>query len=109
MKAGDITFNIEEAVLATGLTGAYFTLGGLRNREFDPELDELKQSLLNEVISGLSTETIMEDLILLGFRRLHEAIGVSNRKNVASPENLLSNLLRTRRLPQINVLVDIYN
>jgi DNA/RNA-binding domain of Phe-tRNA-synthetase-like protein len=28
---------------------------------------------------------------------------------VASPENLLSALLRSRRLPQINVVVDIYN
>jgi DNA/RNA-binding domain of Phe-tRNA-synthetase-like protein len=109
MRAGDITFNIEEAVLAIGLTGAYFTLGGLRIRESDIELDELKESLLNEIISELSTETIIEDPTLQGFRRLHEAVGVSNRKNVASPENLLSNLLRTGRLPQINVLVDIYN
>jgi hypothetical protein len=35
MRAGDIAFKIEEAALATALTGVYFTLGGLRNREFD--------------------------------------------------------------------------
>lgn len=109
MRASDITFNIAETVLAAGLNGAYFTMGGLRNHESAPELDELREATLKEIMPSLSTEAIRLDPILQGFRRLHEQVGVSNRKNVASPENLLSNLSRTGRLPQINVLVDIYN
>jgi DNA/RNA-binding domain of Phe-tRNA-synthetase-like protein len=36
-------------------------------------------------------------------------VGVSNRKNVASPENLLRWLLKNGELPALNVVVDIYN
>lgn len=109
MRAGSITFNVDERVLAAGLNGAYFTLAGIRNRESDPELDEVRDAVLREIMPGLSPEKIKDDPILQGFRSLHQKVGVSNRKNVASPENLLSTLLRTGRLPQINVLVDIYN
>jgi DNA/RNA-binding domain of Phe-tRNA-synthetase-like protein len=109
MRASDITFNITESVLATGLKGAYFTLSGVNNHESDPRLNKVKQTILDEVRSDLSPEKIKNDPILQGFRRLHQEVGVSNRKNVASPESLLNTLLRSGRLPQINVLVDIYN
>lgn len=109
MRAGNITFNIAEEVLATGLNGSYFTLSGISNRASDPQLDEVRDAMLHEIIPGLSPEKIKDDPILQGFRRLHQEVGVSNRKNVASPENLQSTLLRSGRLPQINVLVDIYN
>jgi len=109
MRASDISFTVTEAVRAAGLNGAYFTMGGLHNQESAPELTELTHAVLKEIMPGLSPEAIRLDPILQGFRRLHEQVGVSNRKNVASPENLLSNLCRTGQLPQINLLVDIYN
>jgi DNA/RNA-binding domain of Phe-tRNA-synthetase-like protein len=109
VRAGSITFDIEEAVLAAGLSGAYFTLAGIHNRESDPGFDEIGDATLREIARGLSPETVKDDPILRGFRSLHEKVGVSNRKNVASPENLLNTLLHSGRLPRINVLVDIYN
>ncbi len=57
----------------------------------------------------LSFEAIQADPVLSGFRALHDAIGRSNRKNVASPERLLTLVLQTGGLPQVNLLVDIYN
>lgn len=44
-----------------------------------------------------------------GFRQLHTNINRSNRKFVASPENLYAFLNKTKALPRINLLVDIYN
>ena len=109
MRADDFRFDVSDEVLALGLRGAYFTLGGLRNAEADPAFDELKDEVVARVLSDLSAEKIKGDPVLAGFRRLHEAVGRSNRKNVASPENLLNMLLRQRSLPRVNLLVDIYN
>ena len=50
-----------------------------------------------------------EDLILHGFRTLHEKVKRSNRKFPASPEELVRIFTETGRFPRINLLVDIYN
>lgn len=109
MKAAEFSFDVSDEVLALGLRGAYFTMSGLRNAEGDPAFDRLMDELVGEVLSDLSPEKIKGDPVLRGFRALHEAVGRSNRKNVASPENLLNMLLRQGRLPRVNLLVDIYN
>jgi len=109
MRAADLTFDIADEVLALGLRGAYFTLSGVRNREGDPVFDAFRDEVLAEVLSDLSPEKLKNDPVLRGFRELHEAVGRSNRKNVASPENLLHMLLRQGRLPRVNLLVDVYN
>lgn len=104
-----VQFGIAEEVLALGLKGAYLTLGGLSNRECDPEFAALQREVTEEVLADLSAEAIRGDPVLIGFRQLHDLVGRSNRKNVASPENLLKLLLKTGTLPRINLLVDIYN
>src|SRR6266436_960355 len=109
MRASELQFDISEDVLALGLRGVYFTLGDIINRSSDPEFDALNQHMLREIMSGLSKDLIVKDPVLQGFRELHTAVGKSNRKNIASPENLLSMLLLTGRLPRVNLLVDIYN
>jgi DNA/RNA-binding domain of Phe-tRNA-synthetase-like protein len=109
MRAADLTFDVAPDVLALGVRGAYFTLSDVRNRETDPAFDELRDEALAATLSDLSPEKIKDDPILRGFRGLHEAVGRSNRKNVASPENLLNMLLRQGRLPRVNLLVDVYN
>lgn len=109
MRAAELTFDVAPEVLALGVRGAYFALGGVRNREADPAFDELRDETLAAILSDLSPEKIKHDPILRGFRALHEAVGRSNRKNVASPENLLNMLLRQGRLPRVNLLVDVYN
>ena len=109
MRHQAIAFDVSESVLALGLKGAYFTMGGLNCKESDPEFEEMEDSIEHAILSGLSEGKIFDDKILQGFRRLHEAVGVSNKKNVASSENLLTTLLRTGHLPNINLLVDIYN
>lgn len=83
MLKHNLIFSVADKVAAIGWTGICFRMDGLRNRESDP--------------------------VLTGFKRMHEAIGHSNRETVAAPEVLLNMLLRTGNLPQINLLVDIYN
>lgn len=109
MFYNQVKFDISDEVTALGLQGAYFSMGNIRNKLTDSEFEEIKEQAIKELLSDLSDDKIKENTILSGFRRLHDAVGRSNKKNVSSPENLLHNLLRTGQLPRINLLVDIYN
>jgi DNA/RNA-binding domain of Phe-tRNA-synthetase-like protein len=109
MNFSDLQFDISDEVLSLGLTGVYFTIGGLKNTKSSPEFDQLIERTEKEILAGLSKDLIKQDPILLGFRKLHETVGRSNRKNVAAPENLLAALLQTGHIPRVNLLVDIYN
>jgi DNA/RNA-binding domain of Phe-tRNA-synthetase-like protein len=102
-------FIFTEEVRSLGVTGAYLVMTGVTNRERDPVFEAWQSEALAEVHATLEGSELTEEPVLTGFRRLHEAVGVSNRKNPASPENLLRYLLKKGSLPRINLLVDIYN
>jgi DNA/RNA-binding domain of Phe-tRNA-synthetase-like protein len=96
-------------VSGLGVVGCYFLIEGLKNAPHASEFGRLRDEELEKVLVGLTDEAIKSDEILRGFRLLHERVKCSNRKHTASPENLLGMLNRNRRLPTINLLVDIYN
>ena len=109
MPSEQFQFHITDAAQALGLKAVCFVIEGVRNQHTYLEFEKLKAQTLAQIIPDLSSETIQTDPILSGFRALHDAIGRSNRKNVASPESLLKLVLQTGGLPQVNLLVDIYN
>ena len=109
VKDGRIGFDISAAVLALGLKCTVFTLENLRNKESDREFEKIKAQVTKDILAVLSLEKIVTDPILQGFRQLHGTVKPPNRHDLSSPENLLGVLLRTGRLPHVNLLVDIYN
>lgn len=92
-----------------GVKGAYLLIEGVKNRERDPAFESLRERVVEKILSKLTPAMIDNDAVLIGFRALHDAIGRSNSRNVASPESLLQSLHQKRTLPRINLLVDIYN
>jgi DNA/RNA-binding domain of Phe-tRNA-synthetase-like protein len=84
-------------------------MGPLRNTDTSEEFEQFRREVIEEIQADFTPEKIETDRTLQGFRRLHEAFGVSNRKNIAAPENLLRFLLKTGTLPRINLAVDLYN
>lgn len=109
MRYNSILFDVSPGVLSLGLRGAYFTMGRIHNRETDQDFENLKTDVIAQLSHQFHDVPIEQNEILLGFRELHKAVGVSNRKNVAAPENLLRHLIKTNEVPRINLLVDIYN
>lgn len=109
MRYESIMFDIAPAVSFLGVKGAYFAIGGIRNKKSDQDFEKIKSQTIESVLKTLSAESIASNPVLEGFRKLHEAVGRSNKKNVSSPENLLNFLLQNKTLPSINLLVDIYN
>lgn len=109
MPSEQFQFQISDAARLLGLKAVCFVIEGVHNQHTHPEFERRKAQTLAQVTADLSSEAIRADPILSGFRALHDAIGRSNRKNVASPESLLKLVLQTGGLPQVNLLVDIYN
>lgn len=109
MRFDKFRFSITDAAQSLGLKAVCFVVEGVRNQHTHPEFEKLKAQTLAQVVKNLSSEATQTNPILGGFRALHDAIGRSNRKNVASPESLLKLVLQTEGLPQVNLLVDIYN
>jgi DNA/RNA-binding domain of Phe-tRNA-synthetase-like protein len=109
MTHDTLQFHLASDVRARGLIVACFTMGPFQNTAPSPAFERFWNESLQEVLQDLTPEKIATDPTLQGFRRLHEAFGVSNRRNVAAPENLLKLLLKTGTLPHIHPAVDLYN
>lgn len=101
---------IDPEIKKIGLRGIYLTIEGLQNKERDPEFDRIREEVVRQAYSyAKGLEDIKNDSIIQGFRQLHEAVGAPNRKNLSAPENLYKLLGKSRDIPRINLLVDIYN
>jgi len=103
------TFTVSPEVRALGIKNVCFVLRDFRNRECEPEFDAIRREAIRELKQSWTRERLKTDPILLGFRKLHEVVGRSNKKYIASTEKLLTLLLETGDLPRVNLLVDIYN
>jgi len=103
------TFAISPEARALGVSNVCFLLRDFSNRASDTVFDVIHLEAIRELKKTWTWERIKTDPILLGFRKLHEAVGRSNKKYIASTEKLLTLLLETGDLPHVNLLVDIYN
>ncbi len=93
-----------------GVTGRYLVTDGVHNQPENDEFEAYRREELARLIVEYGREGFLrDDPVLTGFRDLHTRVGRSNRRFIASPEALVSRLLRTGSLPRLNLLVDIYN
>lgn len=102
-------FHIADAVRALGVRGAFCVIAGAENRLDPPALAAYREALAARLRSELHAGFIAADPVLAGFRALHDAVGRSNRRFVASAEALAALFLRKGIVPVINPLVDLYN
>ena len=102
-------FTTSQEVQDLGLKTHCITVTGLKNTKNNPDFDDYKNKVIEDLKSKYSKETIKTDPVLEGFRTLHTKVERSNRKYVSSPENLIAMLTKRGSIPSINLLVDIYN
>ena len=81
----------------------------IENRERTERFDRYKVELFDQLKARYAQETIANDPVLEGFRRLHEEVGRSNRRFPSSSERMLDVFLRHGSIAAINLAVDIYN
>ncbi len=109
MDEKTLAFTISSEVIALGIKCAVFSINNLTNKRTHPEFEKHKNNLFKEYKEKYSEELLSEDPILSGFEILHQKINCSNPNLIASPQSLITTLLKRDTLPSINLLVDIYN
>lgn len=104
-----MNFNVEKDVLDLGMNVAIVVIKGMNNCKENQDFICYRDSILNDIKGNLTEETIISDNVLKGFWKLHERVGKTSKHDVSSPENLMNMLLKNGYLPNINLIVDIYN
>ncbi|MDP4240336.1 MAG: phenylalanine--tRNA ligase beta subunit-related protein [Bacteroidota bacterium] len=103
-------FIIHPEIRDIGLNGIYLTIENIRNKDTDAEFELYSRKIVQQAYNySRQLVDIKEDDLIKGFRQLHDAVGVPNRKNLSAPENLYKLLTKKGDIPRINLLVDIYN
>jgi len=101
---------IQSEIKNIGITGIYLTIEGIQNKEHDAVFEKYRKQVVFQAYEYVrKIGDIKNDPLIRGFRQLHDAVGVSNRKNISAPENLYKLLEKKHDIPRINLLVDIYN
>lgn len=110
MSESNKQFIVHPEISTIGLRGIYLIVENIVNKENDLLFQSYQKSVLKKAYEDASQLDLKEDPILKGFRSLHDAVGAPNRKNLSAPENMYKLLIRNEGvLPNINLLVDIYN
>lgn len=104
-----MNFNVEKDILDLGMNVTIVVIKGMNNCKENQAFINYRDSILNDIKSNLTEEIIINDDVLKGFWKLHERIGKTSKHDVSSPENLRNMLLKNGYLPNINLIVDIYN
>lgn len=102
-------FTISPKVSDLGVKAACFAVYGLDNATSNKQCNEYISSRIMELKKNLSEKTSLENPILIGFRKLHEKIGKTGKRWIASPENLRHLLIENPDFPRVNTVVDLYN
>lgn len=104
------SLTIDEEVRGLLPDNVHIVMGGLTNAPGHDEFDELLGHALDDLddatIGGYDLRT---DPLLAGYRRLHTAVGRSNRDHVALAENLQRVVKMNGTIPRANLLVDLPN
>lgn len=107
METPDIRVN--RHIFDIGIIVNFVIFSNIDNRTLPKKFNEYRKSVLTDILSGLSKNTIRRDRYLQGYRLLRERTGLGKDRYISSPEALLKYLLKNGDLPRINPLVDIYN
>jgi len=102
-------FKICKDVSALGVNVAFLLIYNIgHTRDDELLLNNINRSY-SDFIDNYSYEDLEIDSNIIGYRKLHESIGVTDKSLIASPESLLKLLLKYHSLKPINYIVDTYN
>ena len=104
-----MNFNICEEVSELGIQVAFLIIRDINNNHYDNSLKDKIDKFYAQFLSKCSIESLEKDPNIVGYRKLHEKIGITDKSLIASPESLINLLFKHRTLRPINFLVDTYN
>lgn len=102
-------FKICKDVSALGVNVAFLLIYNISHTRDNELLLNNINRFYSDFIDNYSYEDLEIDSSIIGYRKLHESIGVTDKSLIASPESLLKLLLKYHSLKPINYIVDTYN
>jgi len=104
-----MNFKICEEVSALGLKVAFLVIHNIDNNQYDNSLEHKIDEFYTQFLNEYSTEHLENDSNIIGYRKLHKKIGITDKNLIASPESLIKLLFKHKSLRPINFIVDTYN
>lgn len=104
-----MNFKICEEVSALGIKVAFLIIHNIDNNHYDDLLKHKIDKFYTQFLQEHSTESLENDANIIGYRKLHKTIGITDKSLVASPESLIKLLFKHKSLRPINFIVDTYN
>jgi DNA/RNA-binding domain of Phe-tRNA-synthetase-like protein len=102
-------FKICEDVSALGIQVAFLVIYDIDNNHSEKSLRQKIEYFYTQFLKEYSIESLENDTNIIGYRQLHETIGVNDKSLIASPESLIKILFKYNSLRPINFIVDSYN
>lgn len=81
----------------------------LKNKKVDPELENLKRTIENDVRNKYDTQTLSQHPFIFAWRETFRSFGAKPKDKPCSVEALLRRVLKEEKIPRINTAVDSYN
>jgi DNA/RNA-binding domain of Phe-tRNA-synthetase-like protein len=102
-------FIVDNKVTDLGLKIKAVIIRNIDNKTKNIGYNNWRKEKINELINKYKDYDLSTDSVIEGFYELHQAVGVSRRKNLPASQNLIKLLTKREELIEINKAVDIYN
>ena len=104
-----MNFKICEDVSALGISVAFLVIYNIDNSSTDDLLKQNIENFYTQFLQDYPPKCLENDVNIIGYQKLHDSIGITDKSLVASPESLIKLLFKHRSLRSINFIVDTYN
>ncbi len=104
-----MNFKICEDVSALSIKVAFLIIHNIDNNHYDDSLKHKMDIFYAQFLRKYSTKSLENDVNIIGYRQLHEIIGITDKSLISSPESLINLLFKYKSLRSINFIVDTYN
>ena len=104
-----MNFKICEDVSSLGINVAFLQVYNINKNNNDVLIHNNFNSFYSDFLNNYNSDDLETDVKIIGYRNLHESIGVTDKSLVASPESLIKILFKHHSLKPINYIVDAYN
>ena len=104
-----MNFKICEEVTSLGIHVAFLIINDIDNNHYNDSLKQKIEDFYTQFLQKYSFESIQKDKNIIGYRKLHRDVNITDNSLIASPESLIKILFKHKSLRPINFIVDTYN
>ena len=102
-------FKVCEDISSLGIKVVFLVIYSIDNTHYDDYVKKITSKFYDNFHKTYTQEDLEQDKNILGYRILHQKIGINDKSLIASPESLIKLIFKNNKLKPINFIVDTYN